>query len=185
MKTFMKKTGGILGCIFEIIVGILLLINPISFTAGILITVGIVLAIMGIVFVVNYFRTPIDVASKEQYLMKGLVLVLLGGVGIFANEWLIVSFPILSVVYGIIMLMIGLSKVQLTVDTIRKKEKRWFLGLISSALSILCAFVVLLNPFSTTVVLWMFTGISIIVDAVFDIFAILFSEKKKDKETNT
>ncbi|MFR2465285.1 MAG: hypothetical protein ACLTA1_05815 [Clostridia bacterium] len=38
----MKKTGSIIICICELLVGILLLINPVGFTTTIIIAVGIV-----------------------------------------------------------------------------------------------------------------------------------------------
>lgn len=182
MKTLFQKTGGILYSLLQVVVGILLLIDPIGLTSGILITFGVVLTVMGVVLTVNYFRTPIEIASKEQPLMKGLLSVLVGCFCIFGTEWLIATLPLLSVVYGVIMLIIGLGKVQLTFDTFRKKEGKWFLVLISAVISIVCAAVVLNNPFTTTAVLWMFTGISMIVDAVFDVFAVLFSGKRKKEE---
>lgn len=183
MKTLVKKTGGILYSLLQAIVGILLLIDPMGLTSGILVTFGVVLTVMGVVSIVNYFRTPIETASNEQYLMKGLLSVLVGCFCIFCTEWLIVTLPLLSIVYGVIMLLAGFTKVQLTFDALRKKEGKWFLGLISAAISIVCAVVVLANPFTTTAVLWVFTGVTMIVDAVFDVFAVLFGGKQKKDET--
>lgn len=183
MKTLVKKTGGILYSLLQAIVGILLLIDPMGLTSGILVTFGVVLTVMGVVSIVNYFRTPIETASNEQYLMKGLLSVLVGCFCIFCTEWLVVTLPLLSIIYGVIMLLAGLTKVQLTFDALRKKDGKWFLGLISAAISIVCAVVVLTNPFTTTAVLWVFTGVAMIVDAVFDVFAVLFGGKKKKDET--
>lgn len=179
MKTLVKKTGGILYSLLQAIVGILLLIDPMGLTSGILVTFGVVLTVMGVVSIVNYFRTPIETASNEQYLMKGLLSALVGCFCIFCTEWLVATLPLLSIIYGVIMLLAGLTKVQLTFDALRKKEGKWFLGLISAAISIVCAVVVLANPFTTTAVLWVFTGVTMIVDAVFDVFAVLFGGKKK------
>lgn len=183
MKTLVKKTGGILYSLLQAIVGILLLIDPIGLTSGILVTFGVVLTVMGVVSIVNYFRTPIETASNEQYLMKGLLSVLVGCFCIFCTEWLVATLPLVSIIYGVIMLLAGLTKVQLTFDALRKKDGKWFLGLISAAISIVCAVVVLTNPFTTTRVLWVFTGVAMIVDAVFDVFAVLFGGKKKKDET--
>ncbi len=183
MKTLFQKTGGILYSLLQAIVGILLLIDPMGLTSGILVTFGVVLTVMGIVSIVNYFRTPIETASNEQYLMKGLLSVLVGCFCIFCTEWLVMTLPLLSIVYGVMILLAGLTKVQLTFDALRKKEGKWFLGLISAVISIVCAVVVLTNPFTTTAVLWVFTGVAMIVDAVFDVFVLLFGGKKKKDET--
>ncbi len=52
--------GSILTCIVEITIGILLLINPVGFTVGIIMTLGVVLTITGISNIVGYFRVAPD-----------------------------------------------------------------------------------------------------------------------------
>ena len=59
--------------IAEVIIGILLLVNPIGFTSGIIIAFGIVLMIMGISKTIKYFRTEPEEAAVSQILVKGLL----------------------------------------------------------------------------------------------------------------
>lgn len=47
-------------CLPEILVGVLLLIDPIGFTSGIIIMVGIALMLFGCVCVIRYFHTSPD-----------------------------------------------------------------------------------------------------------------------------
>lgn len=170
-------------CILQAVVGILILVNPVMFTSGILKAIGVFLCITGIAGVLQYFRTPIEAASKGQLLTKGLLTMLIGLFGLFGSNWLIATFPIITVIYGILMLVIGISKIQFVADAIRKKEKRWYLGIISAVITLACAGVVIQNPFTSTAVLWMFTGVLIIVDAVFDLIALFFmKEHSKEKE---
>ena len=68
---------------------------------------------------------------------------------------------------------------QFGVDLIRGKEKGKVLTFISAAISLICGAIIMSNPFSTTVVLWTFTGVSLIVDAVFDVIALIFGNKEK------
>ena len=49
----------------------------------------------------------------------------------------------------------------------------------SAAISIVCGITVITNPFSTTAVLWMFIGITLIVDAVFDMIGGIFGNREK------
>ena len=86
----------------------------------------------------------------------------------FRSYWFILTFPVLSVIYGVSILIAGLGKIQWTFDMLRMKRKKWFLAAISAAISIVCAILVLNNPFTTSAILWMFIGISLIVEAVFD-----------------
>ena len=178
MKNFAVKPGGIIFCLFEIVIGILLLISPVGFTTGIISALGIALMASGVISVVQYIRADAKEAAKGQYLTKGLLLLLSGGFCAFKSHWFIVTFPALSILYGVGVLVTGITKVQLTFDMIRQKNKKWFLGLISAAISIICALIILKSPFASATVLWMFTGISLIVEAVFDMVTLIMSGKE-------
>ncbi|MGN0665593.1 MAG: HdeD family acid-resistance protein [Huintestinicola sp.] len=182
MNNIKNNINGIIFCIFEIIVGILLLINPIAFNTGIITIAGVVMLIAGLISVIKYFRTEADEAAVGQYLTKGLVALLVGVFCCFKSHWLIVTFPAVTIIYGLVVLVSGLGKIQLTCDLIRVKNKKWFLGAISALLSIICAVVILSNPFTSTTVLWMFTGIIMIVESIIDIITLIVSISGKTKE---
>ncbi len=174
MKKVTQKIAGVLYCILQAVVGVLLLIDPVGFTAIIIKAIGAFLIVTGIISMIKYFRTPVQEASRTQLLTKGLLMALLGAFGMFGTNWLLVTFPVLTILYGVILLVIGVSKIQLVVDAVRRKENNWFWGVISAIITLACAGVVILNPFSSTAALWMFTGISIIVDAIFDLATLVF-----------
>ena len=181
MKKLKNLLSGLIFCLLELIVGILLLINPVGFTSWIIQIAGIVLVITGIVDVVKYFTTSTKEASLGQTLAKGLLSVLAGGFCALKTEWFIVTFPVLTVLYGVITLMGGIGKIQMMFDMIRQKNKKWFWAAISAVVSIVCAIVILSSPFTSTAVLWVFTGISLLVEAVLDFFALLFGKKTTDE----
>lgn len=174
MKAF--RSGSILLGLFELLVGILLLVNPVGFTSGIIIAAGAVLLIMGLAAIVNYFRMTPEFAASSQSLLKGLVLLVAGGFCAFRSEWFTAAFPILTFLYGVIILLTALRKVQWAVDAIRLKLP-WGVTAISAAASLLFAIVILANPFTTTTVLWRFTGIALIAEAVIDIMTLLVKRK--------
>ena len=163
----------------ELIIGILLLINPIGFTSGIIIAFGVVLMIMGIHKTVKYFRTEPEEAAVSQILVKGLLMLLAGAFCAFNSHWFIATFPVLTLVYGVVILITGITKVQWTIDIIRMKRSKWFWAAISAAISIVCGVVIITSPFSTTAVLWMFIGISLIVEAVFDLIGSIFGNRER------
>ena len=170
----------------ELIIGILLLVNPIGFTSGIIIAFGIVLMIMGISTTIKYFRTEPEEAAVSQILVKGLLMLLAGVFCAFNSHWFIATFPVLTLVYGVVILITGITKLQWTIDIIRMKRSKWFWAAISAAISILCGIVIITSPFSTTAVLWMFIGISLIVEAVFDMIGSIFGNREKTvNETET
>lgn len=163
----------------EVIIGILLLVNPIGFTSGIIIAFGILLMIMGISKTIKYFRTEPEEAAVSQTFAKGLLTLLAGAFCAFNSHWFVATFPVLTLVYGVVILVTGITKVQWTIDIIRMKRSKWFWMAISAAISIICGITVITNPFSTTAVLWMFIGISLIVDAAFDMLGSLFGNREK------
>lgn len=177
MKNFENKASGIILCLFEIVIGILLLISPVGFTTGIICALGITLMISGLISIVKYIKADSKEAEQSQYLTKGLLALLAGGFCAFKSYWFIITFPALSILYGVGVLAVSLAKVQFTFDMIRQKNKKWFLALISAVISIICAVVILNNPFGTAAALWMFTGISLIVEAVFDVVTLILSRK--------
>jgi len=175
MKILKKNGNAIILCIVEAVVGILLLINPVGFTAGIIIAAGIALMVGGLLNVIRYFRSSREEAAAGQLLMQGLVALLAGAFCAFNPEWFIITFPVIAILYGVAVLISGLGKVQITVDMLRAKNSKWWWGAISAIISIICAVVMINNPFSSTVVLWWFTGITLIVEAVFDLITLIMN----------
>lgn len=178
MKVKNLDWNGIITGLVELLVGILLLINPIGFTSGIIIVVGIALCAIGVKSIITYFRKDAGQAVLSQELSKGLIFLVVGLFCAFKTEWFIVTFPILTLLYGVVMLLAGLRKIQFMVDMIRLKSKRWYLAAISAALTLLCAVIILLDPFGATEALWIFTAVTLIVEAVFDFVTIILNKAK-------
>ena len=130
------------------------------------------------VCIIKYFRAEPEEAAKSQNLLKGLIALLAGLFCALRSEWFVVTFPVITLIYGLVILITGLGKIQWTVDILRQKKPKWFLCGLSALVSTVCGLVIIAAPFTTTAVLWMFTGISLIVDACFDIPALILTNKK-------
>lgn len=174
-----RNLGGVAMSLAELIIGILLLVNPIRFTSGIIVTFGVVMMLWGIGSIIRYFCTKPEEAAVGQLLVKGLMTLLAGAFCTFHSHWFIATFPVLTLVYGVVILLTGLKKIQWMVDFIRLKRSRWFLAGLSAVISIICGLVIITSPFSTTAVLWIFTGISLIVEAVFDMISAIFGNRER------
>lgn len=177
MKPFRRSSGNLIMCIAEVIIGILLLIDPLGFTSGIIITLGVVLSLHGIRSIVHYFRTDSEKAAEENSLVKGLLFLLFGLFCAFKSEWFLATFPILTVIYGIATLMTGISKVQWAIDMLRRKHKYWFIAIIGAVLTLVMSILIICNPFSSTAVLWTFIAVALIVEAVVDIITFIFGKR--------
>lgn len=164
-------------CIFEAVVGVLLLINPIGFTSVVILGTGAVLTILGVISIVDYFRMNPDEAAKENGLAKGLTFAVSGLFCMINPKWFITTFPIFTVFYGVIILLSGISKVQWSVDMFRKKQKYWYVAMMGAVLSLLFAVLILTDPFTSTAVLWTFIAVSLIIEAVVDVLTFIFSRR--------
>ena len=177
MKKVNSGNSSLLMSIVEILVGILLLINPVGFTSGIIVAFGIVLAIMGIGQVIGYFCADAEEAAGSGKLTKGILFTVLGLFCAFRSEWFIATFPVITILYGVLILVTGVSKFQKAVDMVRVKQKYWFVALISAVLTLLFAILIIFNPFASTAFLWTFIGISLIVEAIMDVITFAFAKK--------
>ena len=182
MKSLQKYLSGMVLSLFEIFVGVLLLIDPFAFTSGIIMVLGAILLFVGIICVFRYFRENAANAVMEQNLFKGLIALTLGGVCVLCNGLIVEISSLLTFVYGAIILITGFSKVQKTVDMLRLKKTKWGFTAISAGLTVLCAALILFNPFGATEWIWRFIGISLIVEALIDALAVLLGGKDRSVE---
>lgn len=162
----------------EIIVGILLLVDAESFSTGAIIVFGAALLILAIVQFVKYFKTDAIEAAEGSMFFVGLICFVAGCFCIFAAGWLMKTFAsFITVVYGVGIMLAGLGKVQWTVDALRIGGREWLMPLVTALVSIICAVVILLNPFATVKALWIFTGIALIVEAIVDVASIIVKKR--------
>lgn len=174
MKKFLtSKIGNILLCIAEIIVGVLLLVNPDAVTSAFIIGAGAVMILTGIVFCTLYFVGEAEKMVIKQLLFKGLLLIILGVLCVTQYGVLLAALPFVTWVYAIAMLILAAYKVQCTVDILRLSGIRWYFPAISAALAVVLALFILLNPNTAMNIVWGFMGVSIIFEAGLEIATII------------
>ncbi len=174
MKKIRENLGRLLTCLLEILVGILLLIDPEHFTETIIIIVGVLLAMLGIMGLINYFRDPAEEAAKGYRLFKGIVLIGVGLFCAFGSQWFLNTFPLLTILYGLGSLLVGVLKLQWTVDALRIGKRNWLIALIATVLTIGFAVVILCNPFKTMAALWLFIAVTLLIQAAADLVFLIF-----------
>ena len=97
------------------------------------------------------------------------------GDGATALSAMLAALPALFTIYGVIMLVSGVMKLQRMADMRRIRHPRWYMPGISALLYIILAVIILLNPFSTAMVVWIFVGVSMIVSAVLDMITLIIA----------
>ena len=174
VNLFRGRTGGLILCGLEIVVGVLLLVNPVGFTSGVIIGAGWVMVLLGAGCAARYFTTDAQEAAKAQLLFRGLLLGMAGIACITRYDWFLTAFPLLTVLYAAWMLVMAALKVQHMADMLRVKQGRWYIPGISAALSTVLAVVILMNPFGAASAVWIFVGVSLIAEAVVELVGTIF-----------
>lgn len=169
--------GSFFGSLCEILVGILLLTNPVRFTSGIIIAVGVLLAVLGVYHVVRYVRAEPLIAAHDFSLAKGLVLLAAGLFCMFGTEFFIATFPALTMLYGAVLLLLGFIRVQRAVDQLRLRQETWFFSALAAAATLIIAVLILVNPFHSVQILWTLLGITLLADAICDLLCLFFMRR--------
>lgn len=172
----------LIACIIELVIGILLLINPVGFTAAIVTVAGLALIAWGALRAIRYFKTPPAEASQRQELAKGLGAILLGGICVFQFNWLVMATPLLGGAYALAILAGGVFKTQRAVDLLRLKRQFWYIAGIGALLALVMGFIVLLNPFTSSF-LWIFIAITLLATGAIDIVALCLSPRERPIKT--
>ncbi|MCD7824063.1 MAG: DUF308 domain-containing protein [Oscillospiraceae bacterium] len=172
-----QKLSGIGLAVVEIVVGLFLLINPDLLTIAVVVIAGIALIAMGIVSLIGYFRSDPVGSVLGQGMTKGLMEVAIGLFILIKNGWVVEVF---NSVIALAILLLGVSKIGMSVDLIRLKDNGWKPALVDAVVTLVCAFIIM--SVSATDAVWMVIGISLIVQAVLDIVVTFLSGKKPNDE---
>ena len=143
-----------------------------------LILFGIVMLLMGLVSCVRFFRDRKDGVESPFTLVFAAALVI-GILCAFATSFVLGMFSVGAVIYGVILIHAGIYKAQTYFQNKKAKLHPSFLVLLSAVLAVILGAVIVFNPFKTTVTLWRFAGISMIVEAVIDLIALIPAKEKE------
>ena len=180
MKFIKNNFHALLLVLFELAVGILLFIDPEGFTNAVIMIFGGVLAVIGLFKLIRFIaekRKTGDASYLE--LILSVLCIILGCVCMFMTSYILNIFAFVAVVYGIILIVSGVFKAASYFDMRSAGLPVSFLSILSAIVSVLLGVVIVFNPFDAVNVLWMFAGISLIVEALLDIAALALIARKK------
>ncbi len=150
--------------------GLLLIVFPQTSVNIICYIVGIALCILGIMSIVGYFREMTDIFGSLG-LAQGIALIAAGLIVVIRP--LVIS-GMITLVFGIIMVLDGILKLQYAFDLFRIRAKYWWVVLVASAVMITVGAIVVFNPFGSESVLVVFTGVFLILDSLSDVATVMY-----------
>lgn len=151
--------------IMFIIIGIIMVIMPKMSLEILGVILSVILIINGIILMITDIKLnnnfiPIDM------LPASMLSILLGIMMLIYPNILSIIIPLML---GTWFIMTSIFKIRLTLYLSKIKNTPWILLMLISILSIVCGFILILNPIDSSVAITLFIGIVIIVYAISDI----------------
>lgn len=183
MKEIIKKKEikGIFISILLILLSVFIIMRPNEIITNLIKVIGIVLILIGTIDFMNYFRSPEDERLINYGLLKGLMELSIGILFIFKGE---ILRDLFFIIIGLIIIFINVSKLQISLSLKEIEYSNWFLGVIISSLAIILGIVIILNPFETTEIVVITSGIILLISEISNIIysvLILIKIRKLDK----
>ena len=165
-REFLLSWNEIIICGALMLLGLILIVFP-GITVKLVIGgVGGVGIVMGAIHLIKYSRLDSHASIASNELAVGL-LWLVGGVLVIALHKFLLS--IVPVFFGVVMLIGGIAKIQSTLQFKRMGAKRWYFELVCAGLSVGFGAIILLNPFSTALLLMRIIGIALLIEGAQDL----------------
>ncbi len=163
------------------IFGLFLVFNSEGFIKSISTVLGIILLIIGVLPVADFFRYRKSDITSGIGLISGIFSIVCGLMFLLNENMLMVLIPVFI---GVWMIINGINKFQLSFNLKDQYEKTWIITFIFSIVTIVCGGYFIINPISGAKIVTQTLGIIICVYALFDIVDCILI-KKKFKEITT
>lgn len=161
--------------VFEIVIGVLLLIDGERFTQVVFIIFGVFLLIGGLLMLIrSLLQSRNGGAIPMGQLVFSIVLLAIGAFFTAASGSVMSVMSAFTLAIGIIMAFNGMLKLA-EFFAIQKQSgtgAAWFAA-VGAVITIVLGIVIAFNPFGATGVMWTILGIMIIVSAVLDIISLI------------
>ena len=166
-----------------IVTGLICVIFPEHSSMAICYVIGAALCVWGVLRTVVYFAADRGAPFTSFSFVQGVALLIAGVVVLLRPEFLR-SF--LIYLFGIMLIADGVLKLQYSMDLLRLRAHGWWIVFILTIVSVTAGIIALLNPFATVTVLMVYSGICLIVDGLFDVYALFYihrvTRKLKQRE---
>ena len=156
----------IISSVLLFLFGLVLAVNAEGFIKSITVAIGVVLLLIGVFPVIDYFRYRKDGLGASVGLISGIFSIVCG-LMLFINEDLLMI--LIPVFIGVWMIINGINKIQVSFEIKDLGEKSWIITFIYSILIMVLGGYFIVNPISGATTVTSFIGIILCIYAVLDI----------------
>lgn len=168
------KINALATAILYVLLGLAFILWPDVVTTSITVVLGVALVIVGIVYIIDYFRRW-DIEYKSNGLAIGILL-------LFAALFLFLQSNVIAgaipVLLGFAVIISGTIKLQNAIVLNRAKDPVWKYILILAAVCFVMGAVFIIDPFATTRVLIIVIGVGLLISGLSDLIIILLMSRK-------
>ncbi len=170
-KFFQKsKIAYVIMSVLLFAVGMCLIIWPALITKVICYVIGSIALIAGIIELVIFFARDISVRTVSYSLIIGFLLSIFGLILLLKPDNSAVFF---SMLFGVFIIIDSVLKLQTSFELRNLGVLRWWVNLLLALASAVLGVLLVINPFATTNILFVFMGISLVVDALENIWTVI------------
>lgn len=146
--------------------GLVLAVNAEGFIKSITVAIGVVLLLIGVFPVIDYFRYRKEGLGASVGLISGIFSIVCGLMLLINKDLLMILIPVFI---GVWMIINGINKIQVSFEIKDLGEKSWIITFIYSILIIVLGGYFIVNPISGATTVTSFIGIVLCIYAVLDI----------------
>ncbi len=168
MKT--AKIGYIVLSVLFCVLGVLLIAVPELVLPAIAGIFGSLLILFGVVKLIGYFSKDLFRLAFQYDLALGLLLIALGFLTIAKAEDVLVF---IGIVLGLYILMDGLLKIQIALDSRIFGIRWWWLIFAAAILTGIIGFFLIFRPSESAKILIMLSGISLLAEGILNLVTVL------------
>ena len=180
-STFLNKLFTGISLIY-LLLGAMMILIPELQLQYICYGISIVLLILGIVFIVKYFLTESYKNLNQYGFSIGVFLVIIGICTLVRNEQMAKSF---QTYIGVCILLTAIIKLQNAMDLKALKDRAWSVICIVSVVIMVCAIIIIIDPFSDHNYEIALTYFSLLFDGIISLFSynyLAFRLKRSEKK---
>ena len=152
--------------ILFLIFGFLLIFQTERVIKTISIIIGVLLLIIGIFPIINYFKNRFKSFFTNAGLLYGIFSVVAGIIIMVNNHLLATIIPVLT---GVWMIVNSVNKIQLSMELRDNKVSSWIISFIFAILILIGGSFLIVNPFNGAVLLSKTVGILVVIYSILDI----------------
>ena len=168
----------IISSILLFLFGLILAVNAEGFIKSVTIALGVILLLIGVFPVIDYFRYRKEGLGASIGLISGIFSIVCGLMLILNEDLLMMLIPVFI---GVWMIINGINKIQVSFEIKDFGEKSWIITFIYSILIMVLGGYFIVNPISGATTVTSFIGVVLCIYAVLDIIdCILIKVKVKN-----